>query len=101
MRSELLSYVGEVSRNYPSKKNDIVRPDIVLHERGNDERNLIIIEVKKNNGRDKGYAKDKLRAYVDSASYGYKLGVYIEFFVGQAYKKRHVNGKDVYQIEFF
>ncbi len=91
----------EIIDKYPKKKTDIIRPDIVLHNRGNNQKNLIIFEVKKNNGRYKEYAKDKLKAYVDSSSYNYKLGVYVEFFVGQKYRMCCNKGKIVYKIEFF
>lgn len=85
---------------YPDKKTDIVRPDIIFHRRGSDQSNLLIIELKKSTGSGKEYAKDKIEMFVNSP-YGYKLGVYVEFFVGQEYKKRCELGEQTYLVKFF
>ena len=75
--------LSEIIIKYPDKKTDIVRPDIILHKR-NSGLNLVIIEVKKKNSREKQYAKDKVQAFVES-SYNYQLGIYIEFNSGAEY----------------
>lgn len=57
------------------------RPDILLHLRGTDERNLIAIEVKKD--KECPFDEAKLRALTmlrsNDGEYGYKLGVFIWF----------------------
>lgn len=57
------------------------RPDIVLHSRGNDTRNLIAIEIKKGNVCP--FDEAKLRALTTpknkGGEYAYELGVFIWF----------------------
>jgi len=67
----------DIIQKYPKKKTDLIRPDIVLHKR-NSGTNLIVIEIKKKKSRDKEYAKDKIKAFIES-SYAYQLGIYIVF----------------------
>lgn len=66
-----------------------VFPDIIIHKRGTNEKNLCIIEVKtsvvnrfkKHDKLDK-YDLLKLKKYVDSSDLGYTLGVFIELEKG-------------------
>jgi hypothetical protein len=53
-----------------------VAPDIVVHERGSDERNLLVVEVKKaTNAEIPQYDRLKLECFTKSSpGYGYKLG---------------------------
>lgn len=57
------------------------RPDILIHSRGNDEKNLIAIEIKK--GKECEFDQVKLKELTRSRDedglYGYKLGVFIWF----------------------
>ena len=62
-----------------SLKQITVYPDIIIHRRGNDKSNLLVIEVKKKcNNRAKGFDFKKLKAYT-SLPLKYEYGVYIEF----------------------
>ena len=63
-----------------------VYPDIIVHERGNNESNYLVIEVKKKEyaelkRRERETYKEfdfrKLRAYIEKLNYTY--GIYIEF----------------------
>ena len=59
-----------------------VYPDIIVHKRGCDVSNLLVIEVKKSNGRDVRYDKDKLRGFTGSqGKFRYGLGLFLVFDV--------------------
>lgn len=63
-----------------------VFPDIIVHRRGSNQDNLLIIEVKKSSSRvPRDYDFLKLQAYT-SPNYGnglnYKLGVFLDFKTG-------------------
>ena len=70
----------------------MIKPDIIIHERGTDNKNLIAIEIKKGNAdkEDKKDDKERLEKFTDpnrpdEYRFNYKLGIYIEF---------STNGKD-------
>ena len=64
-------------------KDPMVYPDIVVHERRCDRNNLLVIEVKKSDGADPSRDIEKLSAFTDpNGEYGYKLGLFLEFCVG-------------------
>lgn len=59
-----------------------VAPDIVVHERRNDESNLLVVEVKKRSNREtEEYDALKLELFTspkqDKNGYGYKLGAWV------------------------
>ena len=63
-----------------------VYPDIIVHERGSNCNNLLVIEVKKTSGRDASYDKRKLRKFTDQVPHGkykydYTLGLFLVFDV--------------------
>ena len=65
-----------------------VYPDIIVHKRGCDCSNALVIEVKKSNGRDTNLDKRKLRMFTspfnpEEFHYGYSLGMLLVFDVGQ------------------
>lgn len=62
----------------------IVRPDIVVHCRGNDGSNLLVLEVKKQ--RDSDCNRKRIRAFREQ--YGYTFGATIICVVGDAGKVR-------------
>lgn len=74
-------------------------PDIILHQRGSNERNHLVIEIKKTNSYQKlrEYDLVKLKAFTNQ--YNYKLGVYLELETGGNYRVNEVkffqNGKEV------
>lgn len=55
-----------------------LRPDIIVHHRRSNDKNEIIIEIKKTN--DCNYDKEKLKLMTkQDGEYAYKLGVFIRF----------------------
>ena len=62
---------------------DEVRPDIILHRRGNNRNNLLAIELKKQNQylkfTEEIQAKRKAIGYVGQERLGYKFGLYLAF----------------------
>ena len=57
-----------------------VYPDIIIHKRGNNDSNLIVIEVKKANADDnsKKFDCEKLKAFTKNDGLEYKYGIYLE-----------------------
>ena len=61
---------------------DNIVPDIVVHERGCDRRNALVIEVKKSNGHEEKKDECKLRGLTSrTCGYGYALGLFLVFDV--------------------
>ncbi len=59
-----------------------VYPDIIVHKRGCDDINILVIEVKKSDGGDPSRDMEKLSAFTDpNGEYKYKLGLFLEFDV--------------------
>jgi len=55
-----------------------VYPDIVVHTRGNDENNVLVIEVKKSNARRcSACDAEKLKAFTGD-EFRYRVGLYVE-----------------------
>lgn len=54
-------------------------PDIIIHERGNNKHNLLVIEIKKSNNKDNWEIdKRKLEGFTrKDEGYGYKLGLHL------------------------
>ena len=70
------------------KKEKESRPDIVVHDRGNDQRNLLVIEIKKFGSSNLANKKaiKKLREFThthmpDYHHYGYEYGLFLCFDV--------------------
>jgi hypothetical protein len=55
-----------------------VYPDIIIHTRGTNGNNHLVIEVKKANGNGKDKAFDLLKLKKFTTQYGYRLGIYLE-----------------------
>ena len=78
VNTEQAKYLGRVVSIFP---------DIIVHERGTHDNNLLIVEVKKslNSERDDKFSRfdqNKLKACVHSrvsGGFGYKLGAFIQF----------------------
>lgn len=67
----------------PSGRKNVV-PDIVVHSRGNDHRNRLVIELKvegRGDGDDRRHAHEKLDALVRGDEFRYELGLYLELGV--------------------
>ncbi|MDH8676945.1 hypothetical protein QE109_02235 [Fusibacter bizertensis] len=64
-----------------------VYPDIIVHKRGRNDANLLVIEVKKSTNRDNGdFDIKKLECYTDSSSsssFTYTYGVFIKLFASE------------------
>ncbi len=68
----------------PSGRKKVV-PDIVVHSRGNDERNRLVIELKiegRGDDDDRRHAHEKLDALVRGDEFRYELGLYLELGFG-------------------
>lgn len=83
--------------NFHTISEKSFRPDIVVHSRGNNERNLIAIEVKKH--KECPFDEAKLRALTKPrdarGEYGYELGVFIWFTKNEPQYKWFVAGAQV------
>ncbi len=60
-----------------------VYPDIIIHTRGTNENNHLVIEVKKAQGNEKDKQFDYLKLKKFTTQYGYRLGAYLEFQTGK------------------
>lgn len=56
-----------------------VYPDIIVHERGNNDNNLLVIEIKKSNNSDNGCDKEKIKNFIKDLNYDF--GVFINIGV--------------------
>ncbi len=67
-----------------------VYPDIVVHQRGFDENNQLVIEVKKSNRGNASRDKGKLREFTKpGGDYKYRLGLFLKFDVGDQSGLKH------------
>ena len=72
---------------------ETVYPDIIVHKRGHDCSNELVIEVKKSNRRGANRDMDKLIGFTDHTpddkyKYEYTLGLFLEFDVDNKVLKR-------------
>jgi hypothetical protein len=58
-----------------------VYPDIIIHERGEGGKNLLVIEAKKNSTPEQE-KRDKDKLDQIQQKYGYRFSVFLKFFVG-------------------
>jgi hypothetical protein len=65
---------------HSSELNKNIRPDIVIHQRGTDDNNLVCIEIKKfKNNSDRSIDINKVRTLSKlDGEYHYKLGVFLD-----------------------
>ncbi|SEP03635.1 hypothetical protein SAMN05216388_102830 [Halorientalis persicus] len=57
-----------------------VVPDVILHQRGSGEHNILVVEAKKS-GNPSGGDRQKIRAYMQHLDYDY--GLFVRFETGQ------------------
>lgn len=71
---------GNDSKRTPSKPNG-ARPDLILHSRGNNNSNVLIIEFKGWwNRKNRSIDRDKILDFTNiEGSYSYCLGILVEF----------------------
>ena len=60
-------------------KGTTIFPDIIIHKRGNNSRNELVIEVKKINNNDDMRDIEKLKCLTDLNGYGYNYGLQLKF----------------------
>ncbi|WP_185208009.1 hypothetical protein [Chryseobacterium sp. C3] len=67
------------------RQNDTynIFPDIIVHERRTNERNHLIIEMKKKNTNHKEKEYDFIKLKEFTKQYRYNLGIYLEFQTGE------------------
>lgn len=62
---------------WENKEADTIYPDIIVHKRGTDESNILIIEVKKSTNPDTGVSdKEKINELMKQP-YKYKFGLFL------------------------
>ena len=81
-------FISKALKLYPSQtcsyddKGTTVYPDIIIHKRGSNDSNLIVIEVKKEANVCKKWEESsdfkKLEAFTKSDGLKYKYGIYLE-----------------------
>jgi hypothetical protein len=76
-----LQFPGDSSSGMDDLEAKTVFPDIIVHERGHDDNNLLVIEIKKSTSRQNhNYDYEKLKAFTTSP-YRYRHGVFLLFDV--------------------
>ena len=69
--------VPKNNKNWKSLKTQSTFPDIIVHERGPEGRNILVIEIKKSTNLDSGDAdRAKLQAF-RKEPYNYKFGLFL------------------------
>lgn len=93
----------EYNRNHDNPKqvrqngqNRNIKPDIIIHRRGSNDFNFLVIEAKKSNNRQCENDLEKLQAFLD-VPLQYQYSLYIEFGVHSNLTKENF----VNRIEFF
>lgn len=61
-----------------------VYPDVIIHQRGSEEDNLLVIEAKKSGNSSDG-DRQKIRAYLQHLDYDY--GLFVRFDTGQDFEE--------------
>jgi hypothetical protein len=66
-----------------------VYPDLIVHDRGNNDNNLLVIEIKKSTSGDAGgFDKKKINGYVDELRYTYGFCLNIQTGAGVTETKK-------------
>ncbi len=75
-----------------------VLPDVIVHRRGDNARNLLVVEVKTAWSRDTedDWDRKKLRAYKDRQELGYRYGYFLKFHAGTGTGATELDGR--YQL---
>lgn len=76
----------EYNRNLTDQKlsSGSARPDVVVHHRGTNKNNVLVIEIKKSTSDDK---HPNIERYLEEPTLRYQHGLYLEFGVGKNYGK--------------
>lgn len=62
------------------RDNKPVRPDIIIHKRGDNSDNLVVIELKK---KGRGSDLERVRDFTNDPVLCFKFGIYFEFLPGK------------------
>lgn len=62
---------------WENKEADTIYPDIIVHKRGTQENNLLVIEVKKSSNRDTGDSDKKKIEELMNRPYNYNFGLFL------------------------
>jgi hypothetical protein len=68
--------------NTNRRKNGRVFPDIIVHKRGTNSKNLLVIEAKKTNGDHGNSNSDREKLYGYLTEYEYKYALFLKFRTG-------------------
>ena len=85
--NEIQEYLKEITKNF--------YPDIIIHKRGTNKHNLLVIEAKKNSG-DSTFDQEKLIALCEEKGrnhYKYQLGVSLILSNGENFAREDVKQK--------
>ena len=97
---DILSESGFKEIYYEGKSHNI-KPDFILHERGTNNNNILVIEFKKMSNNDvKGRKSDKYKLIIltdNKLKYKYQLGLFIDLSTerNKTIIKKYINGKIV------
>lgn len=78
----------EIDPKCANKTNDegetLVRPDVIVHQRGHDFSNLLVLEIKKE-GNDEGTDCDvqRIMAFVQDETFDYTCGAVVQYRAGE------------------
>ena len=79
-RSNAISNLSDIELAkliWENKDADTIYPDIIVHNRGTQDNNILIIEVKKTSNRDTGdFDKEKIKELMNRP-YNYKFGLFL------------------------
>ncbi|MBR4683319.1 MAG: hypothetical protein IKO95_00655 [Spirochaetia bacterium] len=72
---------GQHIKSTPRSKNG-TRPDMILHERGTNNHNFLVVEFKSENGLRRTGNNDliKLEDFTSQYIYNYQLGIFVKLF---------------------
>ncbi|WGL97249.1 hypothetical protein QE177_08385 [Arsenophonus sp. aPb] len=89
---------GTINTDY--KKLNLVVPDIIVHKRGNNHHNLLVVEFKKSTNNDSvAYAKDRIKLEAIKHDIRYTYGLFIELETNKkALKQPDSEVKNTYWI---
>ena len=82
------------------------KPDLIIHKRGNNQSNLLVVEFKPRKGHYKKYAKTdkyldiiKLEDFTIDYIYNYKLGAFVQLYKQKPKYTFFSNGQEVSESE--
>ncbi len=90
---------GDNIKSMPNFENG-TRPDLIIHKRKNDEKNLFVIEFKGWWNENTGQDIEKLKKFTDSnGNYHYQLGASVILYKKETKLRYFKNGKEIEEDE--